>query len=216
MKPNISNWIVILTTIIFLVGFFVMFTNKNITEYDPFSYEGFEGTMDECPDMLIQQGNEISLVSKNQKVMTFHSLDDYNKFHEEQKANGKDCPLLVLKQENNAQGQEVYRMYRNPTDALPLFPPSSKQGPIFPPPFSLEKSQDTYAGFDAYNMTNGVYTNLDKLHDKTSETPESENAMDNNWGGVEVTQRAVDEGKYKENEVVKISYPNPKFTGTPL
>jgi hypothetical protein len=212
MKYNTANWITVLTIVLFIVGFFVLMTSKQSdTNYTIF--EGMEETSD-CPDLLVQQGPDIVLLKStdpSNNVMKFSNMDEYQKYMKEQSEKGEHCPVLFLKKENNTQGQDVYRMYRSPTDPLPITPPSSKDGPIIPPPFSLDNARtgNAYPGFDAYGMDVGIYTDLDKKHDSTQELKESENPMDPNWGGVPVTQNAVDTGKYKDNEIVKISYTKP-------
>lgn len=210
MKKILSNWVTILVVVVFLVGFWVMVVNRADPERIWDVDEPFESS--NCPDLLVQQGTDIVLLKSTDPsnvLVSFKDMKEYLAYQETQKQNGNDCPVLVLKQEVNTQGEDVYRVYRTPTDPLPLTPPSSKQGPISPPPFSLEAKSDSYAGFDSYNLTVGVYTNIDKIHDSTSKKPESENPMDTNWGGVQVTQTALNNGVYKDNEVYKISYPKP-------
>lgn len=63
-----------------------------------------------------------------------------------------------------------------------------------------------YAGIDTTGQYNGVYTNLDYIHDSTSFSELSENPMDDNWGGILYTKQAVDSGKYDDNLVIPYSY----------
>ena len=78
------------------------------------------------------------------------------------------------------------------------------------PPFN----QNTYAGFDPYDQYQGVYTDLDQIHDSTlNQNPTlglSDNPMDPNWGGIMFTRRQVNSGKYDDNVVTK-----PIFSGSP-
>lgn len=67
-----------------------------------------------------------------------------------------------------------------------------------------------YPGFDAYGLSVGKYTDLDKLHESTATTaPLSDNPMDPNWGGINYTKAAVDSGKYIENSVYSANYSMP-------
>jgi hypothetical protein len=70
-----------------------------------------------------------------------------------------------------------------------------------------------YPGFDPDGQYNGVYTNLDYVHDSTSFSQLSENPMDDNWGGVLYTKQAVDSGKYDDNLVIPYSYNKEMGTG---
>jgi len=61
-----------------------------------------------------------------------------------------------------------------------------------------------FYGFDPTNQYVGRYTVLDQIHDSTkTSNPDglSDNPMDPNWGGAVFTNKKIDLGKYKENEV---------------
>lgn len=74
-------------------------------------------------------------------------------------------------------------------------------------------NKGNYAGYDPHGLYQGIYTDIDKIHDSTSkDAPVSRNPMDVNWGGVMVTQHAVDSGVYAENEIYKPNYVTPKGT----
>jgi hypothetical protein len=53
---------------------------------------------------------------EGQNPIQFSSLDDYIQYLEIQRKSGINCPVLYLQQENNAQGQDVYRMRPSPFD----------------------------------------------------------------------------------------------------
>lgn len=72
-----------------------------------------------------------------------------------------------------------------------------------------------YAGFDPYGLHQGTYTNIDKIHDSTSQSPISDNPIDPNWGGVLYTQQSVDSGKYDDYNIYKPQYVTPKGTQYP-
>jgi hypothetical protein len=64
---------------------------------------------------------------------------------------------------------------------------------------SANISTGNYPGFDPQNQTVGLDTPLDKLY--TNAGAVSPNPMDDNWGGVEYTEKLVQAGYYKDNEV---------------
>ena len=154
--------------------------------------------------------------------LPFQSLDDYIKYMDIQKKNGSQCPVLFLQQENDAQGNNVFRMRPSPfyvEGGLPPLPMQIHDNKVIQnivdasrenPPYNA----NNHFGFDPYNYDIGRFTNVDQLHKSTmdnsvdaSANKISENPMDSNWGGIPVTQRAVDSGKYKENEVRPVMYP---------
>jgi hypothetical protein len=67
-----------------------------------------------------------------------------------------------------------------------------------------------HAGFDPHNLHEGVYTNVDQIHNSTKllNAGVSPNPMDTNWGGVSFTQNEVDVGKYEENNVAPPRFNN--------
>jgi hypothetical protein len=87
---------------------------------------------------------------------------------------------------------------------------------IFPPPFTLDNQTDATGDgvwpFDPYGITNGKYTDIDKLHDSTAKGPLSDNAMDTNWSP-EYEEQQIASGKYDGSNVYKMAYP--KFPTKP-
>ena len=93
--------------------------------------EGFEGGVgsgseDEanCPNLLINRGDAIVLYNTRARsnpnvgteagthvVAIFRDLDEYAEYVQKQQAAGNYCPVLYLRQETDAQGEDVYRMY---------------------------------------------------------------------------------------------------------
>ena len=72
---------------------------------------------DLCPTLLIKRGNKYMLFNKNmpeevgQNPLFFDDLDQYKDYVETQrKLYNQQCPVLFLQEENNAQGETVYRM----------------------------------------------------------------------------------------------------------
>jgi len=72
-----------------------------------------------------------------------------------------------------------------------------------------------YASFDPHGQYVGVLTDLDVLHHSTNKTKFSDNPMDPNWGGVELTQKMIDTGKYEDNNVTKPILYQPKVAFIP-
>lgn len=72
---------------------------------------------DLCPTLLIKRGNKYMLFNKNmpeevgQNPLFFDDLDQYKDYVETQrKLYNQQCPVLFLQEENNAQGETVYKM----------------------------------------------------------------------------------------------------------
>jgi len=190
------------------------------------------GNTSVCPDLLIQQGKLIYLFNTKrpekagENPILFNNLDEYIQFRD---ASGSECPILYLQSAYNTQGNQVYNISDiNPKQPLPgttignlplttsiRQPPTANAGaPIEVEDASRDNgyNQNMYAGFDPHNMYVGKYTTIDKIHDSTvlNSGRLSENPMDPNWGGIGVTQSAVDSGKYDENLVVPQTYTTPK------
>jgi hypothetical protein len=168
-----------------------------------------------CPDLLIKKGNALLLYNTRipeipgMNPIPFYSLDDYTNYLEIQRNKGVRCPVLFLQEENNVQGDTVYRVRPSPmnlepglptTPAIPAVPAKISDASVENPPYN--KGQ--YASFDPYGQQIGVYTELDKVHDSTSTSAQmSDNPMDVNWGGNEYTRQQVASGKYDENNVFR-------------
>jgi len=169
-----------------------------------------KGPKSGCYNVLIRRGDKLLLYNTYQSQsdtnpMTFSNLDEYITFTEEQRKNGLRCPILYLQEENNTQGEDVYRIRPNPLTLEGGLPPvipnpsdvsdSSRDNPKF--------NQGGYYSFDAHGQDVGKYTVVDKIHDSTTQVPISDNPMDANWGGVIHSQQMVDSGKYDNNTVGK-------------
>lgn len=191
-----------------------------------FSYEGFDvsgsdSNTNDCPGLLIKSGN--SLLLYNSKLpeqpgvnpLPFYNLDEYINYLDIQRKKGIHCPVLFVQEENNTQGQSVFRVRPDvfqPQGGLPIQDSIVRPvAPVSQPPVQIADASvqhgpwnsNQYAGFDPTGQYIGRYTTLDAVHDSTFKGKSlSENPMDGNWGGVIYTKQAVDSGKYKENEVV--------------
>lgn len=223
---NTKRVLVILFLILtFIAGMYVTYNAK-----EPMTNSSVEEPKSTaCPNLLIQKGNMLYLQDTNAPTVegtnpiVFHSLDDYIKYYNEQRKKGAQCSALYLQQENNAQGEDVYRIRPSPfqLDAgLPTM--NSARQPTFSPVPVIDANDDNkpynannYNGFDPAGLQIGIYTDLDKIHDSTHINAVSDNPMDPNWGGVGITQQSVDSGKYSENEISKPVLFNPKTSFDP-
>ena len=169
----------------------------------------------QCPDVLIKQGSQLMLIhsklpKSESNPIYFETLDDYTMYVEDQRKRGLRCPILFLQKENNAQGENVYRMRESPTELNGGFPIVPVQTPSLEPVKVADATRsgnyfnkDMYPGFDSHGTYIGVYTTLDKIHDYTESGKVSDNPMDTNWGGVLHSQAAVESGKYDDRVVGK-------------
>ena len=167
-----------------------------------------------CGSALIKRGGKLLLFidpnNSDEIPIEFENLDDYITYLDEQKSKGIDCPVLYLQQENDIQGNDVYRIRpspfnqsggMNPINVVPIKDASRANYPY---------NSNQYPGIDPYGLQIGMYNELDEIHDSTSLNKVSDNPMDANWGGADFTRSKVESGKYDDNIVEKPTYFNPK------
>ena len=200
---------------VFLIGLY--FTCKY---GGPEGFEGFEGISnirDRCPDVLIQKGSNYYLHnSKLAKIpgvnpLEFKNLDDYVEFTEWQRSQGIRCPILYLQQSYDAQGNAVYKARPSPTNLqgglqdVQMMP----SGQIVTDPVQKlidagrndpPYNENSYPSYDKDNQYIGLKTPLDKMYNENQDGI-SPNPMDSNWGGRKYTQRLIDSGFYKDDNV---------------
>ena len=147
-----------------------------------------------CPNILIQKGAKYFLYnSKLAKVpgvnpISFNNLEEYTEFLEWQRGAGIRCPVLYVQNTYNAQGERVYKIRPSATDTQGGLPPSVLQQSIIQPSVSSAfQAPPENADFD------------ESLLYKEGEV--SPDPIDPNWGGAAYTQKLVDAGFYKGNEV---------------
>jgi len=182
MKPI---WLFII--IIFVSGLYVSlnYTTESVLE-------GFK-KKPRCPNILIQNGNELLLKNTNLadipgvNPIVFHNLNEYTEFVEWQRSQGITCPILYLQKSYSTQNEPEYHV--KPT-------PKHLKDDIKIKPHAM----------DTENQDIGKYTVLDKYGEIEQSKPLSKNPMDPNWGGEKYTEDAVKRGDYKGNEVM-ISIP---------
>ena len=208
---TLHKFVLLFVIIIFLLGLY-WFVNKK-----PESFE-MTNPITNCPNLLIRRGNILLLYDTTQPIVDgsnpipFYNLDEYIQYVNIQREKGVDCPVLFLQQENNAQGQDVYRVRPSPFNLQGGLPPMSvlyqnNGGFTVPPRVAVsESSNDGVFAFDSQGQNIGIYTNVDKLHHSTKNDAISDNPMDANWGGVVYTQQMVDSGKYADNNVSRPVY----------
>jgi hypothetical protein len=130
-----------------------------------------------------------------------------------QKKMGNNCPVLFLQEENNTQGQNVYRIRPSPFDMAGGTQQSNNTVPVVVKDASRVSTiynTNQTPGFDPTSQYIGVYTNIDAIHDSTNNDLVSYNAMDTKWAGIIATEKAIQSGKYDENNVEP-----PKFLSVP-
>lgn len=167
-----------------------------------------------CGSALIKRGGKLLLFidpnNTDEIPIEFNTLDDYIHYLDEQKLKGIECPVLFLQQENDAQGNDVYRVRPSP------FNQAGGMKPINVVPIkdasraNYPYNSNQYPGIDTAGLQIGVYNELDEIHDSTAKASTSDNPMDTNWGGVEFTRSKVESGKYDDNIVEKPLYFKPK------
>lgn len=214
MKPAMKIFLVFLLLLFALGAALCLNPNVNkenmenmLSENDVVPLEQVSGQVGGCPNLLIRSGSQLVLRNtqappSNTNPLIFNSLDEYLEYLAEQRKNGIRCPVLFLQEENNAQGQTVYRMRPSPMNmdgGVPTEPVQVTDGSRDRPPYNGNQ----YAGFDPYGFHVGQYTELDAIHDSTSRAKVSDNPMDPNWGGVQFSREAVESGKYEGREVGK-------------
>ena len=161
----------------FLFGLYFIY--KSAQPYN--GLEPFTGA--DCPDVLIQRGNEIHLENtRRAKIpgvnpIVFKSLEEYTQFLKWQRANQIRCPILELQRSYNAQNEEVYSIrpsIQDPQGGLPNEPTYDvglKNDVEAPFQKLLDAGRDdppynknSYPGFDQKNQYIGLNVPLDKMY----------------------------------------------------
>ena len=198
-----KNYKLFIIIVIFLMGLYV------VSCYDSNSlYEGYENgdSKKRCPNMLIQIGSNYYLYNSNlAKVpgvnpVRFNNLEEYVEFLDWQKSQGIECPVLYLQKTYDTQGTSVYKIRPDPKDPEGGLPSTIQTAPVdkaLPKQSQLidagrndkPYNLNSYPGFDPYGLYIGVDTPLDKLFYVNENNILSDNAMDQNWGGVEYSNQ---------------------------
>lgn len=205
-----------------------------------------KGNLEEsCPDLLVKHGKTLLLFNSNlpakagENPLPLASMDEYINYLEIQKKQGKSCPVLFLQYENDAQGNDIYRIRPSPFDMQGGLP-ATVDPTTFAGNFNQANvgantgvnvgkiaevldanrangpyNQGMFAGFDPQGLHVGEYTTLDAIHDSTGAVATSDNPMDTNWGGPRFTEAAIESGKYEDRYVARPILFTPKTNYTP-
>lgn len=117
-------------------------TNASIAEKET-PTNPISNNNNECAKLLIRRGMKVYLYNNTIKdePIVFDSLKEYVDYLEKQRTNGIRCPVLYLQQENDTQGNDVYRIRSNPTDQNSGFDFSKK-----PSEFGLKPYMENFEG----------------------------------------------------------------------
>jgi len=199
-------FIVLSTILLFCLGIYFY-------SYYSVSREGFDVDVKRCPNILIQKDSRFYLFNSNlAKVpgvnpIEFANLEDYTEFLEWQHSQGIRCPVLYLQQTYDAQGKPVYKVRPGVSDLQGGLTPSGST-PLPPNPTLLTDATrddkpyniNSFPSYDQSSTYVGATTPLDTMNSQGN-LPYSPNPMDDNWGGNEFTQKLIEQGYYKGNEV---------------
>lgn len=120
-----------------------------------------------CPNILVKSGEYLLLYNTTdthyEMPVMFNNLDEYGNYIKAQRANGIYCPVLHLQQENNAQGQDVFRIkstpfndhYNEPFSDLigqTIPSPSASNGGLMFPPSTVAQLSTNTSTFPFFNI----------------------------------------------------------------
>jgi hypothetical protein len=189
--------IFIITCFLLGIYFIIHFDKINNTSN---ILEGFIESSDKrgfkCPNVLIQKGVKYYLYnSKLAEVpgvnpIQFEHLEDYVEFMSWQRSQGIRCPILYLQHSYNTQGEPTYKIRPDPLDPQGGLPPA-------PPITSYSKPSNN--SLDIINSD--LMDVTDDKQDAAEHMTFSPNAMDDNWGGIQYTEKLIEEGVYDGNIV---------------
>lgn len=146
-----------------------------------------------CGNLLVKEGNQIKLYNSNTarvpgvNPIVFNNLEEYGEFVEWLKSQNIHCPVLVLEESYNAQGDKTYvpnndvRFLGNVSDDLIQLPYEGDGTSMVQP--TVAESGGKEPPFDA--IENG----------------KSPFATDPNWGGPGYSQQLLDAGVFDEDKV---------------
>ncbi len=214
---------IIFISIVFFLGMYIYCTErirvKTINDFNIESLQNRSKKSPPCPNVLVKRGSNLYLYNTTDRSdsipIHFNNLDEYISYAENQQAQGSTCPILFLQQENDTQGNDVYRVRPSPFDLQSSPNNEANAQAIMDASRDGTLNSNLFQGFDPYGQSIGIFNELDVIHHSTSKVSISDNPMDTNWGGVEHTQGSVDSGKYEKRQVTKPTYFTPSDEFTP-
>ena len=192
MKKKLYITLIIL--IVFILGLYV-YVNQDI-KVTKENLENRSRTSAKCPNVLVKRGEHLYLYNTTDRddsiPMHFNNLDEYIEHVNKQRAQGITCPVLFLQQENDVQGNDVYRVRPSPFDLQGGMQPVDHVNPVIDASRSGEVyNVNQFAGFDPYNQNIGDYTPLDKMFSMKTNDGKSVSPMDPSWGGPQYTKEKM-------------------------
>ena len=212
--------------LVFLLGLYFISQSNNIETFTTDSSTSGEKIAENCSDVLIQKGSALFLYNSKRadiagvNPIRFENLEEYVEFTEWQRSQGILCPILFLQHAYNAQGDAVYKARPGPTNlqgGLPDFYVTNKLANpnMMPAPTSMpiqgsvtrsslgDETPGETPGFDAHYSCDSP--SLDNLFNDNNNQV-SPSPMDTNWGGIKYTEKLIESGYYKDNEVSKAPF----------
>lgn len=155
--------LLLLLTLTILSGFMVILTQTNqpkqLEQPSKMSY----------PDILVRNGNKLHLLNSSNpsaKPMLFNNLEEYKQYHFQQLKKGSDYQVIYLQEENDVQGQDVYKIYSNPFDTrigITTMPISNNETNVRSDVVKYDKNKfnkhigTDYNSYDVHELNLGVF-----------------------------------------------------------
>jgi hypothetical protein len=219
-----------LLIVLFLIGLYFYAKGTDLTYNLSEGFKPNEDNGVRCPNLLIQKGSRFYLYnSKLAQVpgvnpVEFNNLEDYTEFLDWQRSQNIRCPVLYLQETYDAQGNKVYKTRPSVSEPQAGLPPSiaSSSGDMiiesnlgtpgvlaYPNPTLLVDAtrndppynKNSYPAHDQTDYYIGTTTPLDMMNVAAEQAPVSADPMHSNWGGAKYTEKLVQQGYYKDNEV---------------
>lgn len=173
-----------------------------------------------CGTLLVKEGNKIKLYNSNAaevpgvNPIVFDDLADYAEFVKWLKSQGIQCPVLMLEESYDVQGNKTYipnddsnmRFLGAISDDLIQLPYEGNGQSVVHPIIDASRdnppyNSNSYTGYDPLNQRIGKITKLDKEASGGTRNGKSPFPTDPNWGGPEYSQSLLDEGDFDEDKV---------------
>jgi hypothetical protein len=172
-----------------------------------YSYTLKEGMIDtrrvlhdrECPNKIIHKADGIYLYNLRKPIVPgtnpvkFKHLDEYLGFIKMLRQNNIRCPILYYKETTN---EGDYQMIPSLSNMMPYLPQKINRYDAGDNPNS-PYNKNMYPSFDPLNQYIGSITPLDTKNASYSR----DSAMDDDWEGSSHTEKSIERGDYKDDEV---------------